>query len=417
MSKDPLAAFKKNNSHVNVEEKDDIITVSKPWGHDDCILKITESDPQIKLLRDIIINPIFDAIIHKKTALIEFIYGFADPESNVEKDLLTRSFTAHIENNEYHCYYGQPSEALWFLAKNHWRLPNEYRTVPQLNAFKDFQRLEQLPESIRPNAIRFFERRTPLSFYVRSMKATVDNINLPTVAKSINFLMRYYDRETPYIEIREEICVNNCTTMRYAAASSFPGTLTLVNVDEIALQWMEKAAISSVRQRFLFYYQILEYVTFYYLDKDAKHNIQKIIKNPVFFECSDASINQIIDIIKNDHVKNDEKKMASTVADCADVEMIWREVENDHDFFHTSIEFDGGLVVHPLVKIKDITKSTSETFIAELMQGLTKIRNCIVHAREKRETISINPSSRNDALIKRILPVIHRLAEHVILFS
>ena len=242
------------------------------------------------------------------------------------------------------------------------------------------------------------------------------SIKLPQIASSINFLMRYYDRESPYILIRDEYCENNSKKMRYIPGVGFPNSLSIKRIDDIVLQWMEKACSSSIRQQFLFYYQILEYMSFYYLDKDTKFNIQKVVKNPTFLDCSDSSLNQIIDIIKSDASRNDDTKITSTITECIDADIIFKEIEHDIDFFRSPVVFEGGLELAPLVREKDLKPEKIASVIKDMMQVIVKIRNCIVHGREKREVISITPSSKNDELLRRIIPLLRRMAEQVVLY-
>lgn len=416
MSKDQLAIFKDSNNHVKVETKDNIVTISKPWGHDDCFLRFDVNDPDLMLLNNIVINPRFDAIIHRKERLIEFIFAFINPSDQVDKDLIGRKFTFYLDKNKYNCYYEEPTRVLWLIARNFVRLPSDIQTVSQLNAFKDYQQIDQLPESVRPHAKRYFSKRKPISFYVKLTKNEDISANLPQIASSINFLMRYYDRESPYIFIRDEPCERNSKKMRYIPGVGFPSSLSIKRIDDIVLQWMEKACSSSIRQQFLFYYQILEYMSFYYLDKDTKFNIQKVMKNPTFLDCSDSTLNQIIDIIKSDASRNDEAKITSTITECIDVDIIFKEIEHDIDFFRSPVVFEGGLELVPLVREKDLKPEKVASVIKDMMQVIVKIRNCIVHGREKREIISITPSSKNDELLRRIIPLLRRMAEHVILY-
>ena len=46
---------------------------------------------------------------------------------------------------------------------------------------------------------------------------------------------------------------------------------------------------------------------------------------------------------------------------------------------------------------------------------LTKIRNVLVHAREKRESKGILPTRHNEAILRRYIPLIRRIAEQLAL--
>lgn len=412
-----VEAFKSNNPHVECTRIDNELTVSKPWGYDDCLLKIDEKDPRINFLSNIQIDTRFDAIIHISDQVVEFIFGFLDPNSESDSDIVTRKFTLQLDNNEYTCYYAEPTDALWFISYYHWRLPTDIQSVPQIKAFRDYKRLNELPASIKPNAERFFKDKIPINFFVKIEKGDVLETSLSSLTQSINFLMKYYDRDTPIIHMREEKCNILQKNLRYISDAKFPSSLSLNKVDDLLLQWMSKAYISSARQQFLFFYQILEYCSFYFLDKNVKDQIQKVIKEPTFVGCSYESLNKIIDIIKEDYSRNDESKIIHTVTECIDTTIVWSELHNDVEFFSKPINFVGGLEVGPMIhETRNQSKSNIKD-IKDVLTAIVKVRNCIVHAREKRETIAIVPCNTNDMLLRKIIPVLQRIAEQVILYS
>lgn len=50
----------------------------------------------------------------------------------------------------------------------------------------------------------------------------------------------------------------------------------------------------------------------------------------------------------------------------------------------------------------------------KLIDHFTKIRNCIVHAREKRENKVILPTKQNDLLLFHYIPILDRMARQLV---
>ena len=94
---------------------------------------------------------------------------------------------------------------------------------------------------------------------------------------------------------------------------------------------------------------------------------------------------------------------------------IWKEIENDKEFFSNPQSFDGGFVLDAWISMDTTVDGFEKMWMPKVFDQLTKVRNCLVHAREKRENKVIMPSKSNDNRLKAILPVIARIAEQVAL--
>ena len=96
-----------------------------------------------------------------------------------------------------------------------------------------------------------------------------------------------------------------------------------------------------------------------------------------------------------------------------DYRRVWREVAHDKEFFSSDASFEGGFRAKAIAS-KDMTESAFATnWVQSVYQSLTSIRNAIAHARERRQSHCILPTSANSDVIQRFLPVIGRIAEEV----
>ena len=106
-------------------------------------------------------------------------------------------------------------------------------------------------------------------------------------------------------------------------------------------------------------------------------------------------------------------KMKSVINHNVDPEKIWNEIEINKELYCEAVEFDGGFKVEALISENHSLDTWRTSFMPRTYEILTKIRNCLVHAREKRENMVILPTRRNDWLIRRYIPIIQRMAEEI----
>jgi len=161
---------------------------------------------------------------------------------------------------------------------------------------------------------------------------------------------------------------------------------------------------------FLYYYQVIEYLSHTYTDEVVKKKLTKLLRNPSIVSCSDQKISEIFNtVIDLNH--NDDVKMRNIVESYIEPETIWREIELNIDFFSKPVVFDGGFELKAMISETTDKSSWSSMWHPKLIDSLTKIRNCIVHARERRENKVILPSSENNLKLAYFNNLIARIAE------
>jgi hypothetical protein len=409
--KDILEKFKNNNPHVEIREEDGT-KILKPWGDDGLLIECEDKFlDELKILEDVVLNPRYDAIFHKSKNLVEFIYSYLDPSDETSKLYSDRKFKIYFEGTGFRCFFGEPTETLYSIAKFIKRLPSDNNIAAiQILQFRDAQKKETLPKFAK----HYFTRRTvPRNFFVELGEINWDNIYFEKLFKHINFAMHYYDRQTPWIAIRgNDSEIESANSTKRCIEPSFPDCISIGQIDEIVLKLIQVATNNDHRMAFLYLYQVFEYAGYYYTDEKTKKELRRILKDPSAINCDESKISELFNIFTDSH-HNDEKKMRKVIEECCNSSVIWHEIEHDRHFFSESFSFDGGFMLDPLISNDLTPDGWKNMWMPKLYDQLTKIRNALVHIREKRENRIILPTNKNNTIIKRYIPVIQRCAEQI----
>ena len=409
-----LSEFIQNNPHAEVSIDSDYLIVENPWMRDDVRLKGDVKDSGfIEALNNLIFRPKFDAVFHIDINSIEFVYAYLDPSSESNIDVINRSYSIFHEGANYECCFSEPSERLMTIARSYEKLPSDsgIQSVPQLIPFRDQQNLDSLNGRIK----KYFESKVPRSFYIKSDQP-IDFDCFETVARQINFLSYYYDRNSPLISINSDADlsdVENTIPIRYSE-SEFPEVLISQPVDDIVMKLIEVARESQPRFAFLYYYQVFEYAGYYYIDEAAKRQLRNYLKDPALINYGEDKISELFAVFA-DLNHNDDVKMKRVIEEHCDPKVIWKEVENDLDFFSKEHTYEGGFTIKALVSTDTTVSSWESMWMPKLYDHLTKIRNSLVHARERRENKVILPGSGNNLKLRHYIPLIRRVAEQIAL--
>lgn len=409
-----LKEFTANNAHCCVSVEGESLIVDLPWDRDDARLKSTVDDQVfIGDLNNISLSAKYDAVFHNDANRVEFVYSYLDPLAESNKDLIDRNFDVYFEGKKYKCYFAEPTERLLRIAKCFERLPSDtaVKSIPQIIPFKDAQHLEDFNERVRG----YFNGKVPRCFFVESDERVTPLVT-EGLAKHINFIMSYYDRNSPLIEIKQDPDdgkIKNKKPIRYIEGE-FPETLLIQPIDDIVLKLIEVAKTSQARFSFLYYYQVFEYAGYYYIDESAKRSLRNFLKDPALINCGEDKVSELFTIF-SDINHNDDVKMKKVISEHCDPVVVWKEIENDKEFFSDEHVFDGGFVLAPLISSDTTENSWKAMWMPKLYDHLTRIRNSLVHARERRENKVILPTRTNNLKLKHYIPLIERMAEQIAL--
>jgi hypothetical protein len=408
-----LSDFQKNNPQCKFSFDEDKFVIEKAWAVDNVRFVFDPSEfDGLRDINNIAFLPKFDALFHVDRNEAEFFFAYLKPDEEPDISYLDRNFAFNFMGQTLECCFKEPSQRLFSLAKRIRLLPSfGTQVATQLRAFRDVQRLDQLPEQAKD----YFDKRVPRSFFVKTEKPILDN-DWEQLSRHINFHMQYYDRETPLINIRHDDLKNEQKTLspRRYLSEPFPTAMAAHDIDDFILQLIEVACYISPRFSFIYYYQVIEYAGFYFVDEKAKKEIRRFLTDPAMVMCPEEKVCELLTVL-SDLQHSDETKMRKVIDDYCDPKIIWQEVENDISFFSEQITFDGGFQLPALIS-KDTSLDTWKTmWMPKIFDQLTKIRNCLVHARERRQSQVIHPTPKNSQLIERYLPIIRRIAEQIAL--
>lgn len=399
-----IQKIKENNSTVEIKPTKELVKITKPWNDISVNLDIPKT--KIKELEQIIFPEELVAIYDKKLSQIEFIYGPVDKDDKVH----IRAFDFLFEGETFKCSFENLSSSLELIAKSFIEGSSESKS--------NFRNLRFLRDIYtRPEMFKDILKDVDLiSFFVRGNISKIEG-NLVYFSKCLNFYMNYFDRGTPYIQIIGKD-VDNDKFKRpcyYELFDNFPSKINSRKIETTLLDIFQVArSTDDIRLSFIFYFQILEYCSYYYLNNKIQAKISQVLKNPLVADKANDLSKSLIEELK-DHFsqKDDSLKLEQTIVDFCSIEDIKVEIESNADYFSKDLEFEGGLKINKIIKDKDsITKMVQDDLIL-VKKNIEKIRNVLVHLRESRENKVILPTEENDNLLLPYLFLVRRIAEKV----
>jgi hypothetical protein len=404
--------FKKNNPYSEIVEETKHTKIDKPWNDDSFIILLDKKDKSIQELKDVILVDYLAAIYHTKTDTLEFIFGPVEKED--ENDYTSRKFDFNYEGETFKCYFDKVTKPLELLATGFQRSKSNSKTNHrELRMLNDFYTLDEQPEFIK----EFFKNSEPYSFFIKgNLKKYKDDFTY--FLRLLNFYLEYFDRECPQVIMyKKENYKEEFTVPCYSTdATNFPKSINATNIDFTILETLSIAhRTEDTRLQFIFYFQVLEYCTYYFLDTNIKKELNNILKRPDINSKSKEYSRNILENLQ-DHFnkyRNDSDKMEKIISEYISYDDIVLELLENADYFCSDIEFEGGLVIKKLFNKTEDIESSNDNMLTTIRRNIEKIRNVLVHLREQRENKVILPTPDNDKKLLPYLFIIKRIAEKI----
>lgn len=399
ISEKDLEQFFINNKQSSFKETDDRYLIIKPWGDNSLIIELSDAEI-VHALNNTILPSRFSAIFHIKEQVIEFIWGYISKTD----EIIGRSFKLVFNGKEFVCEFDQATSELLTISK--FISPtSEYSQTKHRNLL--FYKIPAMKGELN--------QRVPISFFIKGF----DNYNedyILSLARHINFYIEYYDRKSPTIDIHMPLSAQANASQRDKLIDTFPTQINVAEHDVFLLDLMLAAAEANPRLAFLYYYQVLEYAAFYFIDSDIKQRMQRILSTPHIHDEADLCINQLLNLT-TEMRQSDESKIDKIVDAYCSPDLIWGEIEPNKEFFQYPQAFDGGFIIDELIGEETTLSSFKSMWHPKTIKIIRKIRNSIVHVREARQDMSLAPTIENTRKLRPWLNIIRRMAEQVVIYS
>lgn len=318
-------------------------------------------------------------------------------------DYVGRRFEFRFNDRIYKCEFTKASDRLMQIAASARPIDS-----PTATYYRNLLNL-----AVRPPVPAQW---TATSFWIYEVDWNEDEI--VDLARHLNFFMKYFDRESPYIMIHEESreAPLSSTSIRFIAGS-FPATIAARHLDPHLLGlWESTLEAADVFRRFLYNYQVLEYAAFYYVHEAVFQTIKRVISSPdAPARISDAA-KQILDAVV-DYRVDDETKLVTVVRQIVDPAVLWSEIEANRDFFSRDLEFEGGFILTALVRPGWSLEDFKAAWIPKFPDSLRWLRNGLVHAREARVAKTIMHTRGNYLQLRPWASLASLAASQVMVFG
>ena len=419
-----LEIFQKTNTTIEVVEETEHINLSKLWADTSFMCRFPK-DKDFSALEDIELPLELCAIFHKAEQKLEFVFA---PLSDDHK-FLNRKTVFYYKGIEIKTEFSTPSFALEILATGFRKVDaptdSQYRN---LEVFADYYRTEEQNSQMKT----YFKNKKPYSYFVSGDFKKLKNDFVP-LCKHLNVYLRFFDRRAPMISIVNlEPKGEDFKLPCYTNDKDFPDQISANAIDPIAIDLLEVAReTGNGRLKYLFYYQVLEYFAYYYLDEELKRKLSNILKSPDLLHNSSSYTRTIIEELK-DYTNNttDKHKLTKLLTDYITIDDIIVELKCNIKNFCNDIEFDGNFKLPAILqdeksldklviegketkeKKKEKEKAKADLIIA-IADRVEKIRNVLVHIRESRENKVILPTRNNNRKLTPYLFLLRRIAETI----
>ena len=392
-----LRPFLDANSDAQAQIREDVIVIDRPWNANTLQVTVAGGDGDlVDALNRLYLPSRFSAVWHRNLRALEFIW-ISTPSNDPRR---LRKFVFSFSGHDYECRFDDASPELLRLARSTRPIaaPNEtqHRNLPYL-----LLKPPGAPELV------------PSSFWIVGIDW--EEATILELSHNINFYMTLYDPLSPTIMIHES---STSPLVQPAASlpSVFPEAINGRPVDPYLLLLWESARGKDPFLQFLYLYQVLEYAAFYHLDEATTAKVKQVLSSPGALSATQRTVHQLIDAVADFKV-GDEAKIAAIIKMAVLPDAIWPDFQRRIKYFSEPVLFDGGFRLDPLIQENWSLADFSTGGFPKLAGYCTRIRNALVHSREKRMTDVIHPTTANAALLRPWLEPLRTIAGRTMLYE
>lgn len=383
--------------------------VLTPWGDASLVIKIPDDVEAFAAQMNLLLLPDrLSAIWHSDTSALEVIWtAYKLPAEQVE--IVGRKFAFAYGGTEHECEFGPASDRLLSIAR---------QTVPTIMSSTFFRNLHSFARYINKSEKDedefIIDIGDPHSFWIRNLDW--DEENVLDLIRSLNFYITYYDNLSPTVLVHapqvDRKSIN--PKVRYITGF-FPENIKGKQLDDTLINFWIAAQSGDQARKYLYYYRIIEYSSFFYLEASARAAVRKILAAPNAVDDVNSITDKVVGAI-GDSKLDEYQRFASLIRDTVDADVLWAEIETNLDAFNAPTTFDGGFVLVPIVgpncQADDFRPRGLEVFT----KAIRDIRNALSHGRDQKTGMVITPTIRNLNLLQPWVYLIAAAAGEVVLY-
>lgn len=382
-----------------------IPAVLTPWGDASIVLTIpSEIDSFAECLNSLLLPDRLSAIWHRDTKELEVIWtAYRMPPS--QKEIVGRKFKFTFADVEHECEFGNSSDRLRVIAK---------QTIPIGISGTAFRNLHSFARYMDETEETKFDLEEPRSFWIRNVEWNEDDVL--SLLRNLNFYITYYDNRSPTVlihNVRDNLGLK--PRPRYVV-ERYPNTINTRTLDDTLLNFWDAAQVGDPARRFLYYYRIIEYASFFYLDLSARAAVKKILAAPNVLDDVSSMTEKVISAIGESKL-DEYQRFGAVIRDNVNISVLWRELFANFDFYAKPTNFDGGFVLQGIVgpncQQEDFEPRGHEVFT----KAIRDIRNALSHGRDQKTGMVITPTVKNLNLLQPWVNLIAAAAGEVVLYK
>ncbi|MFH5926805.1 hypothetical protein [Roseomonas xinghualingensis] len=396
---------------AEINSPKECFAIQTPWSDNSMVIEVDgENGALHEALNAVILPARYAAIWHKDKREFEIIWTAFKVPSGIS-DVAGRQFTFRYDNIAYKCEFGPSSERLLVIASS--VMPIGPSTTQYRNLFSFSTYLTGKENENASPSTPFGE---PLSFWIRDIPWDWDDDRMLDLATHLNFHMYYYDTRTPQIlmfNMGQEAVIKPQSRYR---EEKFPAIINARTIDAHAYYFWDASLSGDVSRRFIYNYQIIEYGTFYFTDESVKRSMRRILSAPSASSNVENTMRLLMDAFGTSKMQ-EAQKMENLLRNIVDPAVIWREIEQNINYFTAPIQFDGGYELAALIKPNWKVDDFSHQWLPTFPNTIRGIRNALSHGREQRQVQVIAPTKKNAQYLLPWIAPLSVIARDVILYS
>lgn len=388
----PMSKLEKNGG-----KDDEPSVIIEPWGDDSLSFRIPENPTELaEALNTLYLPQRLSAVYHRDLRKLEVLWtAYQLPED--QKEIFGREFFFTKDGIKHKCHFSRSSDRLLVLAKNVKPMKLSFTSFRNIQSFDHYAKALEGKISVKSLG-------DPISFWIENI--AFDDDDTIALINNLNFYLTYYDNQSPVVMIHsigeDKSPHPRC---RYVKGV-FPKNVAARDLDSNLMSFWIAAAAGDAARKFLYYYRIIEYASFFHLEGSARLAVRRILSAPDAIDDIAGVTDKLMSAFQMS--KMDEyARFSQIIADTVDPKLLWQEIKGNVGAFSKETKFDGGFSLRPL-----IAATTKEsTFLPKGVENFTKairdIRNALSHGRDHKTSTVITPTSRN---LKALQPWVHLIA-------